>query len=377
MPRIMFRRVPAVDVLLGIAGLFCAGISWMLVFTVPGEQRLAYVSVALLSTGVALLVFVRRIWVVPAFLGTYLLFAGIAVTAAMSSFYLSVQPILLFAPVSLMAVTEFARSWWWGPIGFLLGVAGSLGSPAIRADNFQWSVGTHIVVLTVAYLFAGHGRTIRSAHERELEAARMTERNRIAAELHDVLGHTLTVVRAQATAGLHIAERRHESTAGTLRTVAEVSKAALGDVRHLVGLLRDGHSDTASADTITDLRDTLVRARNAGVVVIDDLPPDETLSAWQQRWPTAARLAVLRVVREAVTNVIKHGGGEATVTVTVREDSGSCIVVVDNDGHVPRSLQRGNGLTGLQERMSSVGGTFDVAVTSSGVCLRAELPVPE
>lgn len=373
--RSMVRRIPTTDLVLGIIAMLCAGISWMLAVTMPAEQRLSYAIIALLSTGVALLVFVRRLWVVPAFLATYLLFAGIAVTAALSSFYLSVQPILLFAPVSLMAVTEFARSWWWGPIGFLLGVAGSLGSPAIRSDNFQWTVGIHIVVLTLAYLFAGHGRTIRTSQEREFEAARMRERNRIAAELHDIIGHTLTVVRAQATAGLSVAERRGESTADTLRTVAEVSKEALGDVRHLVGLLRDGHSDTASADTMADLRATLLRARNAGVRVIDELPPDETLSTWQQRWPTVVRLAVLRVVREAVTNVIKHGGAGATVTVTVREEAGRCTVVVDNDGHVPRALEKGNGLTGLQERMSSVGGTFDIAVTSSGVCVRAELPV--
>ncbi|MBF6332527.1 sensor histidine kinase [Nocardia transvalensis] len=372
----LLRRAPWTDRILGIVALLFACLAWLLAIAESDGQRLSYTSFAVLSTGVALLVFVRRIWVVPAFLGTYALFAGMALTTALSSVYLSIQPILLFAPISLMAVTEYARSWWWGPIAFIVGIVGSFGSPATRAESFSWSIKYHILVLAAAYLWASRRRAVRKAHERALAAARANERALIAAELHDVLGHTLAAVRAQAGAGLVVAERRGESTADVLRTVAEISKEALGDIRHLVGLLRDGHEPATSADSFTDLRDTVRRARAAGITVVDNLPSDDTLTGWQRHWPAPTRLAVLRVVREGVTNVIKHGGPQSHMTVTVREEGGLCRIVVENEGTVPHHFDRGSGLTGLRERMSSVGGTLDVVATDKGVRLQAQLPIP-
>lgn len=368
-------RIGGVDLALGALAVLCAALAWLLAVTAARDQIAYYLVFAVASTGVALLVFVRRVWVVPAFAATCLLFAAMAVAVFASPKYLSIQPILLFAPISLMAVTEHARAWWWGPVALLLGIVGSVGSPAVRAENFRWALQYHVVVLVVAFAWASRRRAVRTTHERELAAARARERTRIAAELHDVLGHTLAAVRAQASAGLVVAERRGESTAEVLRTVAEISKDALGDVRHLVGLLRDGHDGTAPADSFADLRNTLRRARAAGVAVVDELPPEQTLADWERRWPAAARLAVLRVVREAVTNVIKHAGAGATATVTVTEHAGTCTVVVDNTGAAPTDLDGGRGLAGLRERMSSVGGALEVGPTGRGVRLRATLPV--
>ncbi len=370
-----YRAIPRADIVLGIIALLCAGVSWLLVALTVHGHPIEYVGLAVLATGVAPAVFIRRIRPVPAFVVTCALFGGMALTAQLSPVYLSVPPILIFAPISLMAVTEYARSWWWGPAGLMVGIVESLGSPAIRTENYQWSMAYHIVVLSAAYIWGSRRRAVRTAHERALEAARTSERSRIAAELHDVLGHTLAAVRAQASMGLVVAERRGESTAEVLRTVADISKDALGDVRHLVGLLRDGHDGTASADSFTDLRDTVRRARAAGITVEDDLPSDETLTTWQRAWPAAARLAVLRVVREAVTNVIKHAGPAATMRVTVALESGECVAVIENVGVVPHNLDAGRGLAGLRERMASVGGTLDVAATATGVRLTARLPV--
>ncbi|MEV5651387.1 histidine kinase [Nocardia sp. NPDC052254] len=377
-----FRAVPRTDIALGVVALMFAGLYWVIAIVGKGGHPVEYFTVAALCTGVALTVFFRRIRVVPAFVVTCVLFGAMAITAQLSPVYLSIPLTLIFAPVSLMAVTEYARSWWWGPVALSVGIVGSLGSPAVRAENFRWSMEYHIVALVVAYLWASRRRATRAAHERALVAARTSERNRIAAELHDVLGHTLAAVRAQAGAGLVIAERRGESTAEVLRTVAEISKDALGDVRHLVGVLRDGHGgewagfeNIASADSFADLRDTVRRARAAGIVVDEELPSDDTLADWQRTWPAATRLAVLRVVREAVTNVMKHGGPDARMRLTVTGESGGCVVVVENTGVVPRDLESGRGLAGLRERMSSVGGMLEVAVTTTGVRLTARMPI--
>lgn len=373
----MVGAVPRSDVVLGIVALLCAALYWAVAILSAGGHPAEYFTVAALSTGVALAVFVRRTHVVAAFVVTCVLFAAIAITAQLSTIYLSIPLILIFAPVSLMAVTEYARSWWWGPIALVVAVVGSMGSPAVRAENFTWSMGYHVVVVAAAYLWASRRRAVRAAHERELDAARAMERARIAAELHDVLGHTLAAVRAQAGAGLVIAERRGESTAEVLWTVAEISKDALGDIRHLVGVLRDGGDAVTggAADSFSDLRETVRRARAAGITVDDELPPEDTLATWQQTWPAATRLAVLRVVREAVTNVIRHAGAGARMRLLVHEEAGTCVVIAENTGIVPRDLESGGGLAGLGERMSSVGGTLEVAATATGVRLAARIPV--
>ncbi|AHH21374.1 two-component system sensor kinase [Nocardia nova SH22a] len=370
------RAVPRADIVLGIVALLFAALYWAVAIADSLGHPVEYFTVAALCTGIAAAVFVRRTHVVPAFLITVVLFGAMAITAQLSPIYLSMPLTLIFAPISLMAVTEYARSWWWGPVALVVGIVGSLGSPAVRVENLRWLMGYHIVVLAVAYLWAARRRATRAAHEREVESARAAERGRIAAELHDVLGHTLAAVRAQSTAGLVIAERRGESTAEVLRTVSEISRDALGDIRHLVGLLRDGHAGegTASADSFTDLRDTIRRARGTGIAAEEELPSDETLAEWQRAWPAATRLAVLRVVREAVTNVIKHAGPDAWMRVSVTRDSGACVVIVENTGVVPRDLGSGRGLAGLRERMSSVGGTLEVAATATGVLLAARIP---
>ncbi|MEU6564620.1 sensor histidine kinase [Nocardia nova] len=376
----MIRAVPRADVALGIVALLFAALYWAIAILDTSRYAIEYYTVAVLCTGIAAAVFVRRTHVVMSFVITCVLFGAMAITAQLSPIYLSMPLTLIFAPISLMAVIEYARSWWWGPIGLAVGVVGSLWSPATRQENLSWTLGYHVAALAIAYLWASRRRALRTAHERELEAARTTERNRIAAELHDVLGHTLAAVRAQASAGLVIAERRGESTAEVLRTVSEISKDALGDVRHLVGLLRDGHGGeqetdtTASADSFTDLRDTIRRARAAGITVDEDLPPDETLASWQRTWPAATRLALLRVVREAVTNVIKHAGPDARMRIRVAREGDECVVVVENTGVVPRDLDSGRGLAGLRERMSSVGGMLEVTATATGVLLTARIP---
>ncbi len=376
----MSRAVPRADIALGIVALLFAGLYWVIATFGTGGHPIEYFTVATLCTGIAAAVFVRRTHVVPSFVVTGVLFGAMAITAQLSSVYLSIPLTLIFAPISLMAVTEYARSWWWGPVALMVGIVGSPWSPAVRSWDFGWSLRYHIVVLVTAYIWASRRRSNRAAHERELEAARAMERNRIAAELHDVLGHTLASVRAQAAAGLVIAERRGESTAEVLRTVADISKDALGDVRHLVGLLRDGQpttgaDGTASPDAFTDLRDTARRARAAGITVDEDLPSGETLAEWQRAWPAATRLAILRVVREAVTNVIKHSGPDAWMRISVAQESGECVVVVENTGVVPRDLGSGRGLAGLRERMSSVGGTLEITATATGVLLAARIPI--
>ncbi|WP_194289840.1 sensor histidine kinase [Nocardia macrotermitis] len=370
----MHRTVPRTDLVLGIVALLFTGLSWTLAAMSIRDHAIEYLCLAVFSTGVAAAVPVRRTRPVTSFAITCVMFGAMAVTAQLSPVYLSVEPILLFAPISLLAVTEYARSWWWGPVGLVIGIVVSLGSPAVRMEHFAWSVTYHVVVLAAEYLWGSRRRAVRAAHERDLAAARGNERARIAAELHDVLGHTLVAVRAQAGAGLVIAERRGESTAEVLRTVAEITKDALGDVRHLVGLLRDGHDGTASADSFADLRDTVRRARAAGVTVEEELPSDVELVVWQQTWPAPIRLAVLRVVREAVTNVIKHAGPGASMRVRIGRESGNCVVVIENTGVVPRNLGAGRGLAGLRERMSSVGGTLEVVPTESGVRLAARIP---
>lgn len=249
------------------------------------------------------------------------------------------------------------------------------------------------VALPLALGVAAHDRCARTTalveraeaaeRSREEEALRRVgeERLRIARDVHDVVAHAMVAINVQAGVGAHLLERDPEQARSTLRDIKRVSGEALGDLRSMLGLLREGDENgeagcpvptrpTQSMAGIDDLRESLDAA---GVRIDVDLDPAiDTL-------PAAVGATGYRIVQEALTNVMRHvGPTSAQVRATLHDDV--LRIEVDNDqGHGPTPLDRtgtGNGLRGMRERAVAVGGSLDAGPRDGGGWrVAASLPV--
>src|SRR6478672_11812386 len=222
-------------------------------------------------------------------------------------------------------------------------------------------------------------RAARAEAERELrsEQARLSERARIAREMHDVLAHKVSLIALQA-GGLEVnpgigAERVRQS-AGQIRSTA---REAMEELRAVLGVLRDETAiglpegaDLAPQPGLPELSALVDSSRAAGVHI--------TLTVDAAELPTATGRAVYRVVQEALTNVHKHARGAATeIVVTTAPDGGLLATVTNRRPVAAQSLLPGSGagLIGLRERVALLGGTLTAGPTSDGGWqVRAWLP---
>lgn len=220
---------------------------------------------------------------------------------------------------------------------------------------------------------AGWERAEQAQREQRLiaEQARLRERARIAQDMHDLLGHDLSLIALSAGA-LKLApslEDHHRKAAADLRSRAEAAVDRLGEV---IGVLRE-QTESAPMDVDgPDLAALTAAASASGLVVklhIDgeagDLPP-------------MAERAMHRVAQEALTNVAKHAP-EATATISVTHTATETTIVVEN-GPPPSPAgvhvqpAGGHGLVGLAERMRLVGGTFEYGPHHGGFAVTARIP---
>ncbi|MDP4505993.1 sensor histidine kinase [Nonomuraea turcica] len=212
-----------------------------------------------------------------------------------------------------------------------------------------------------AYLEEAERRAIDAEHSKEEEAMRREseERLRIARELHDVLGHNISMINVQAAAALHGLKKRPEDAETALRTIKDTSKETLRELRTTLGVLRqvDEHAPTAPPDSLTRL-DALVAA--SGLEVRTELagPLDAV--------PTEVDLAATRIIREALTNVSRHSG-TTQATLAVSNTSGNIMIRVEDEG--PGASYEGGsgfGLQGMRERASALGGTLEAGPRPEG-----------
>ncbi|MFF4020276.1 sensor histidine kinase [Streptomyces sp. NPDC001843] len=216
---------------------------------------------------------------------------------------------------------------------------------------------------------------LRVEAELREEAARAAERSRISAEMHDVLAHRLSLLALHTGV---LATRRDTLPApvaerlGLLRTT---SVEALSDLRDVLGALRGpdaAQADPALTPVMRDVRELVDEARAAGQdieLVTDGLP---------ERTSTTHRLAVYRVVQEALTNARKHADG-AEVTVRLDYRPPATLVEVTNPPGTPRTDTPGSGygLVGLRERVTALGGDLSAGPAGAGAWrLAARIPHP-
>ncbi|MFI7125683.1 sensor histidine kinase [Nonomuraea sp. NPDC050153] len=211
------------------------------------------------------------------------------------------------------------------------------------------------------YLRAVEQRALEAEHSKEEEARRRAseERLRIARELHDVLGHNVSMINVQAAAALHGLKKRPEDAETALRTIKDTSKETLRELRTTLGVLRqvDEDAPTAPADSL---------ARVNALVELSGLEVRTDLSGPLDAVPTEVDLAAARIVREALTNVSRHSGTKQA-TLAINNTSGNIVIRVEDDG--PGATYDGGsgfGLQGMRERATALGGTLEAGPRPEG-----------
>jgi len=237
------------------------------------------------------------------------------------------------------------------------------------------------VVFTVGAMAvpAGAGVFVRARREsrrreREQEVAwhRYEERLRIAREVHDLVGHSLSVISMQAGVALHVVDRRPEQAAVALEAIRESSRSALEELRGTLAVFRGegGVAERGPLPGLGRLESLVGELRAAGRRV-------ELVWEGSGGVPGAVDHAAFRIVQEALTNVVRHAGGRAPVRVVVERGERMVVVsVVDEGVGVVGGVREGSGIAGMRERAGAVGGVLRVGPgAGGGWSVVAELPL--
>lgn len=311
--------------------------------------------------------------------------AGAAVVAATA-----VQPLLndqplasqLAVPVAVYSVARFADARW----GVAMLTTGVIGAGVASYDWLSPFGATHsayasyfltiTAIVATAWALGSLGRTReayvaslvdrgrRLEHEAEQQAALAAadERARIAREMHDVVAHGLSVIVVQADGARYAAAQDPALATETLATISATGRESLTEMRRMLGLLRSEASGIRPQPVLADVPHLVAEAGAGGMSVEADLPdplPDVA---------DGVGLTVYRVVQEALTNVRKHAGPEAHVTLRMGVAHDALEVVVSDDGRGAGVVAdgRGLGLVGMRERVTSHGGELHAGPRAGG-----------
>jgi signal transduction histidine kinase len=234
------------------------------------------------------------------------------------------------------------------------------------ALTVAWLAGENVRVRRIR-LAALEERTRMLEQDRELRERHAVgnERLRIARELHDVVAHSMSVIAVQAGVANHVIDSRPELARQALATVETNTRAALVEMRRLLGVLRQGDEPSASltpAPGLTDVPVLVQQLAQAGLAVklrVDGEPVGV---------PGGVDLSAYRIVQEGLTNVLRHGGPTAQVAIGY---PGTAVVIEICDegpgGRAPRTVDgTGHGLIGMRERVAVFGGRLTAGPRAGG-----------
>ena len=217
-------------------------------------------------------------------------------------------------------------------------------------------------------------RAARAEHEREerARAAVAEERARIARELHDVVGHSVSVMTVQASGVRRLLKPDQEREREALLTVERTGREALAEMRRMVGVLRRPEEGPALAPqpTLEHLDRLVDQAREAG------LPVALRVEGRAVALPAGVDLTAYRLVQEGLTNALKHARATRAEVLVNYGDAQIEVTVSDDGKGVGNGDGGGHGLVGMRERVSVYGGELDAGPQpGGGYRLRAKLPI--
>lgn len=299
--------------------------------------------------------------------------------------------------VSVSSVARYGVTWarWSGLVVGLVGaVVGPLqwlgGISSIHQRNDLYPMLAAVLAVVTCWVLGDLRRTRSNyvaqleernrslAAERDQQAviAAAAERQRIAREMHDVVAHTLSVIVVQADGGRYAADQDPDTAKRALETIAASSRSALGEMRRLLGLLRDGDGSEGMAPQpgVPDIHALVDNVSSSGFPVTFEVVGDP------REVDGGTGLTIYRVVQEGLTNTMKHAGPRASANVRLQYGPQDLTVSVRDDGSGPSGWPgrngSGQGLRGMRERVELHGGTVQVrARPTGGFELMATVPL--
>jgi signal transduction histidine kinase len=201
-----------------------------------------------------------------------------------------------------------------------------------------------------------HTQWLTETVNQRIENAALTERTRIAAEMHDLVAHSLTVIVTLANGATSAAQKHPERSRAAVEQIAAVGREALGDMHRTLALLRDADAGLdanlhRSGDNLPTLEELAEGFRVAG------LPVTLTRTGPELSADAALRQAVYRIAQESLTNTLRHAQGPTGATVAIDHGDGTVVLTITDDGGpVARPGPPGHGLVGIRERAAAHGG---------------------
>lgn len=269
-------------------------------------------------------------------------------------------------------------------LGLAAGYLGFLWLPFLLDREPAPSLGASLGLAAWLLVILSAAELIRVRRERALEAARVRaeearsraseERLRIARELHDALGHQLSLINVQSGVALHVNEELPKQARSALDAIRQASKEALTELRSVLEILRQGDEQAPRSPppTIARLDNLVSQAAAAGLTV-----RTETVGEVRPL-PFGVDVAAFRIVQEALTNVARHAG-PATATVQVEYGDSDLTIQVNDDGRGPPQQRKpgsGKGILGMRERVAALSGELEAGPRpGGGFRIRARLPL--
>jgi two-component system, NarL family, sensor histidine kinase DesK len=292
---------------------------------------------------------------------TYLLLiAMVAMGVGLANYNVGSSVFIIFAASFIPWVAGTSRRAM-SALAFLILIIG------IDAAVFHPQVGFWATSIVVALGVAGSNihfaeknradTKLRMAHTEIEHLAKVAERERIARDLHDVLGHTLSLIIVKSTLAGKLIDKYPEKAKDEIADIEKASRDAMAEIR---STLR-GYSTYKLIEEIQRAKSTLA---SAGIRAESDTT--------EVNMSPAQESVVALIMREAVTNVVRHSHAR-TCRLKLASENGSCVLSVEDDGRGGIQTE-GNGLRGMRERIEALGGTV-VRDTTAGTRLRFEFPL--
>ena len=267
-------------------------------------------------------------------------------------------------------LTALAVAVCWAAPGLLPPGVGGVAALAVLLAWVHALAGLGAVAAAVARRLLHPSAAERLAAQ-QARTARLLERTRLAAELHDSIGHALTVTLLQAGAAREVVDRDPRFVDGALAAIEDSARAAAADLERVLGLLRAGPAP-AAAPSLAEV-DRLVRSAEAAGAQVDAVVRGPVAGL-----PEEVSREAYRIVQEALTNALRHAG---PVPVRLRVDVAGDVLAIAVDNAVPVPAVglpgTGSGVRGLHERVTALGGTAEAGPVDDGWRVAVRLPLPE
>lgn len=293
-------------------------------------RELVLVAAATLALGLAF-------WPVSLGAGAFFIYAA-GMIGLLNSPRWAVRGVVAIALITIIEAVILRRAIWhasW-PVIFVLIVGG----------------------INIHYSQVGRANArLRLAHDEIEHMAKLAERERIARDLHDLLGHTLSLVILKSELASKLAERDPERSREEIRDVERIAREALAEVRAAVSGYRT-----------SGLEAEVQRAKNTLATAGVRLDTEGT----SRKIPPAQEAVLCLALREAVTNIVRHSGAR-NARLTIDSNASSCTLAISDDGR-GGNAPFGSGLSGMRERVDLLGGTLTRTGTG-GTTLTVTLPI--